>query len=508
MSNSTLYFFIDTNLLIQCRPLEQLDWSPWDAFEVVRLVVSSPILREIDYRKNKGNDRVGNRARDTSAMFREMRNEGYKVVRASGPRLILSVEPQHTYSKELEDRLNYQERDDQLVGTVYEFARRHQGSDVRLLTHDTTPLFTAQGLDLTADLIPDDWLLPPEHTEIEKELVILRAENERPKKAEPSFTIRCMDQSRTDVERYQGSYNWFGPLTDTEVDGLMQRLKDRFPLENDFGSREPAERIAPQTVVGRFLGTKKLFTPATDEEIAKYRDEAYPHWLERCEQVLRNHHQTLQREIPVLEFSFRTVNHGTRPATDALITIEARGNFQVKPLPPEDQDDEQDGEDDELRKRQPMLLLRPPVAPCGRWRIAFGAHSHDLHAVDMLARFLRGLPNLTHSPRGIIDQQVLHPSIIQSPSHDPNAFYYKPNRSTIPQDSFFLECDQWRHDDREEPFLGEIHVPTGQDEAAGALVCCIQAGNLSKSASKLIPVRIEITHVSAFENARTMVETL
>ena len=183
MNGSVVYLFADTNLLIQCRPLEELDWSVWSAFDEVQLIVSSPVLREIDYRKNKGNDRVGNRARATSAMFREISNDGYKLVRDNGPCVKLSVEPQHRHSKELEERLNYQERDDQLIGTVYEFAKRNPGTAVRLLTHDTTPLYTARGLGLVADVIPDEWLLSPENTESEKEMAALKTENARLKES-------------------------------------------------------------------------------------------------------------------------------------------------------------------------------------------------------------------------------------------------------------------------------------------------------------------------------------
>ena len=231
MTSSILYYFADTNLFLQCRPLEQLDWSPWDTFEEVRLIVSKPVLREIDYRKNKGNDRAGKRARAASAMLRQIRNETHTVVRPSNPRVVLSVESNHQYSKDLEDRLDYQERDDQLIGTAYEFARRNQSCDVRLLTHDTTPMFTASGVDLPADLISDDWLLPPENTEMEKELASLRAENDRLKKAEPSISIRCIGQSDSQTERYKATYKRFDPLTDEQVDGLMQRLRAHFPCE-------------------------------------------------------------------------------------------------------------------------------------------------------------------------------------------------------------------------------------------------------------------------------------
>ena len=58
----------------------------------------------------------------------------------------------------------------------------------------------------------------------------------------------------------------------------------------------------------------------------------YPKWLEQCEHILRNHHWVLQHEFPVLKFTFLAENTGTRPADDALITIEASGNFQIKPL--------------------------------------------------------------------------------------------------------------------------------------------------------------------------------
>lgn len=60
MIDSILYYFVDTNLFLQCRPLEQLDWSPWKNFEEVRLIVSKPVLREIDYRKIRETTALGN----------------------------------------------------------------------------------------------------------------------------------------------------------------------------------------------------------------------------------------------------------------------------------------------------------------------------------------------------------------------------------------------------------------------------------------------------------------
>ena len=79
------------------------------------------------------------------------------------------------------------------MGTVYNFSRFHEDTDVRLLTHDTTPLFTARSLGLTADNIPENWLLQPESTETERELASRKSELAQLKKTEPSFSIRCVD---------------------------------------------------------------------------------------------------------------------------------------------------------------------------------------------------------------------------------------------------------------------------------------------------------------------------
>ena len=518
MRTSTVSYIVDTNLFLQCHPLEQLDWTPWDGFEEVRLIVTSPVLREVDYRKNKGNDRVANRARATSAMFRRMLTAGHKVFRATNPRVVLSIEPQHTHSPELEQQLNYQERDDQLVGTLYEFSRCHEGIDVRLLTHDTTPLFTAQGLGLTGDIIPDNWLLPPESTDAERELLTLRSEVARLRKTEPSFTIRCADQSTTELEHYHASFTWFEPLTDDQVAAFMQSLKAQFPLETDFGSREPAERTPKQwpglTVLDGI--TKEVFTPATDEEIEKYRDEAFPEWLERCEQILRDHHRALQEQAPLLLVSFLAANVGTRPATDALVTIEAQGHFQIQPPSTAaddedrdgDEDEDRDGEENEREHQKAEELPRPPVAPRGQWKRTIGGHPGDaIRALDVLRRSLYGFPNFEPATARM-DQSWLRSLNVRPRSRDPNAFYYKPDRPSSPRSSFSLSCDQWRHDDGEEPFDGTIHVPNDQDKAEGALLFRIQASNLSKSASKLIPVRIEIAHVCAFQSALAMVEKL
>ena len=514
LSTAAVNYFVDTNLFLQCRSLEQLDWTKWKSFEEVRLIVSSPVLREIDLLKNKGNDRVGKRARATSSMFREMRKDGQKVILDANPRVVLSVEPQHTYNLDIGERLNYQERDDQLVGTLYEFKRCHPTTDVRLLTDDTTPVYTAESLGLTVDIIPEIWLLQPELTKTEKKMRSLESEIAKLKKTEPSFSIRCVDQSGIELDCYCASFIWFEPLTNDQVENLMQCLKRRFPLESKFGSKEPEERVVnQQTVLTKLIGNvKEVYVPASEESIRKYSEEAYPEWLEQCEQILRNHHLTLQNRTPLLRFSFLAENKGTRPATDSLVSIEAHGRFQIQPPLTDIEDDAQSDEDNELTKSkvEEIEMPRPPITPHGHWkRVIGGQQGNAFRAFDALKLLSNSyrLPNLEHLPTGKHTFQF--PAFdVQPGLHNPNAFYYKPHRPSQASSSFSLCCDQWRHDDREELFEGEIHLPVDEDKFEGALLFRIQASNLSKSACKQIPVRIKISRVSALESAQAMVEKL
>ena len=245
MGNSVVHLFCDTNLLLQCKPLEELDWSDWDSHDV-RVVVTKPILREVDYRKNQGNSRVAKRARRANAMFRKMRPTEKKVVRETNPRVTLHVEPQYQYSPELADTLNYEERDDQLVGTLHRFAKENVDTDARLLTHDTAPLHTAEGIGLKAEIIPEDWLLPPEAGEQQKKIGTLQREVERLGHAEPSFDIRFLDTTTDEAESFEVQLELYDPLTDEEVSASMERLRGLHPMITDFGSPKAKRPLAAQ----------------------------------------------------------------------------------------------------------------------------------------------------------------------------------------------------------------------------------------------------------------------
>ena len=493
VSQLEIYVFVDTNLLLQCRPLQDLNWSDLfapDEKREVRLIVSQPVLREIDNRKNKGNDRAGKRARKVAAMLRAMLGDDYRQVRKSAPRVKLTVEPRHQPTNRLENFFNYAERDDQLMGTAYEFQRRNPKAEVRLLTHDTILAFMADDLNFATDIIPDDWLLQPENTERDKELEAVKKENLRLKASEPSLATKAVDCDGNEISRYEASYDWFDPLTDDEINRLLGKIKQRFPLITNFGQTEVDASVT--SPIALLLGKKKVYVPPREEQISKYADEDYPQWLDNCEKALRDLHWTLQSRAPLPRFEFSAGNYGTRPAEDALVTIDAMGDCLIRPSSPSDESGKNEG--DGKNSNDTLSLPPPPDAPLGKW------YRPGLASASKVDIDISSLGNMPAFP--IVPPMRIHPP------RDPNAFFFKPERSTTPVASFSLECTQWRHDEVEEPFSGQIFFLPEISKVEGAIRIKIQAKNLSKPVEKIIPVSILTKHIDCQEKARELVAEL
>ena len=499
MPTRILSFFPDTNLFIQCRPLEELDWSEWTDFEEVHLIVCRTVQREIDQQKHRGNGRVAQRARKTSSIFRSIIEEDYRVIRGKSPQVKLVLESSSVPSPELKGRLDYTKADDEIVGFLHQYKQQHPEADVRLLTHDTGPMMTARSLDLPFVKIQDAWLLPPESNEKERENRRLKEEVARLRKTEPEFQIKCVDDSDEEVTSLEVESQVYEPLSEDDLSAFIDSLRKQFPPATDFGPREPSKRELSflgwqereQAIKEREQFDKRLYVdkpfykpfykPTSKEEIAEYRDKTYPAWIKECKNILSTLHRTLQRKVEPASFHFVATNKGTRPGKDILVDIKAKGNFSICPPQIEDKEDSDEEKETELR------LPLPPKPPQGKWiSRSYRPISADVSAYPV---------------------PLIHPPIPQNERRDPNAFYYK-DRPTTPVESFSLECEQWRHGIDDEYFDGQILFHRDTDEVRGAIEFQIHAENLSSPAKKIVPVRITVKRESTKDYASNLVMKL
>jgi hypothetical protein len=492
-----LHLFSDTNLLIQCRPLEELDWGQWNEFDEVHVIVSRPVQKEIDKHKNSGGDRLAKRGRKAASLLREViaGSADHKVIREASPRVMLLVRTEIKPSESVAGTLNYAEADDQLVGIVHSFASENPGCDARLLTHDTGPMASATAVNVPVAVIPDNWLLPPEQSEADKRIRSLEAEVSRLKEAEPAFDITCINKEGEECEKLHLEATRFETISVGELAGLVARLKERFALANDFGPRQRQERMAGnQGLFALALNAKEVFVPATDKEIEEYRAK-HAQWLTACEDALCNLHATLQNAERPLVFGFRASNDGTRPAADVLVTLTAHGPFAIMP-PPSRSD--KDGEE-KTGAAAEIELPSPPRPPKGKWRI-----EQPFDHLFGNAELLRNIAAYTSGgKRGDFFGDLLRPNMPRL--RDPNEFYYA-DRPDSPVSEFSLKCKQWRHHVTPEGFAAVIVLTGDAPQTKGAVGCRIHAANASDPTTKVVPVQIDVKHVKVFARAQTLVE--
>ncbi len=504
---ANIYLFVDTNVFIQCLPLEQINWSAWSTFDEVHVIVCRPVQREIDKQKNRGNDRIGKRSRQAASMFKDIiiADNGYKLVHEAAPPVKLRVEPSYMASAELRDRLDYSKVDDEIVGCLHAYREAHPHDDARLLTHDSGPMATAKMLSLPFEAVPDSWLVQPESNEAERNKRRLESELARLRKAEPEFKIFCLDHNFIEVESLEFEHRLYNPLTEDEVVDLIAQIKEEFPITTAFGPRERIERDVTSTI--SIPGMKEVFVPASDEEIVMYTDESYPNWIQQCDKLLRDLHNLMQHEAGPPTFRFAAINSGSRPGKDVLVTLTAKGDFEVCAPEPRN-DGDADKETQGTRARRRIGLPVPPKPPLGEWITSFGgciAPRVDPHD------YLKGVQQAV-DPHGILRGSDYRSGLVlpKVPSfrRDPNSFYYKPERPTIPVSSFSFECEQWRHNLQPEMFSGEIYFSNETNVVQGALECTIHAENLSDPLKITIKVIIEVSSVNLRQRAINLVREL
>ncbi len=487
-----LYCFPDTNLFIQCKRLDALDWSVFGDFDAIDLIVTRPVQKELDAHKGKGNARVASRSRAAASVLKEVfaAELGYKEVRAHSPCVRLYVQPDHKPDLELADVLNYGEVDDQLVGVVSSFLKINPSSCVCLVTGDSGPLWSARAAEVPCMSIPDSWLLPPEEDTASKEIKRLTQELERYKKAEPEFSLRWL-QHGAPVERIDVTVPCYEPLSFHELAELMQKIELRFPMAENFDDTEFQQNNAefakvnvdePQ-IFGSLFGNleRTAYRPATEKEITDYK-AAYAKWLQECEAFLKNLHFHLAANTAWPRVMVEIQNAGTKSANEALVTIAARGDFSIQPL-------KRASADDEVIKSP--RLCPAPKAPKGEWSNGF-AHLARAFATPSAFNMSPSYLDIPPMPK----------------AREADSFYYKESRPASPVKQYSLECSLWRHQSDAELFELTLHPKLTPAEISGVVEINVLATNLSSAFTQRLPVKVNVQQGDLLERANVLVSDL
>ena len=437
------FLFVDSNLFLQCRPLQDLDWDRLVGREEVTLLVPSAVLAELDKHKSDGNSRRAQRARRALQLLDSLLEapDDTVIVRTIPTKVIAQFAPEVSGDAGASN-------DDSILFEVAEMTRARGTQAVGLVTHDTNLKVKAKRKGLRFFPVPNEWLLAPEPDERDKRVRQLEEEVALLKRQAPIIEI-TLDGDQ-EIEIVVPVYE---PLTPGTVERLVEAMTAKFPMKTDF-SLTSTERLLSAGGIGMF----GLHPPA-DWEIAKYQNEKYPEWEQSLRRQLERLHSNLRVRDATADIRLLLANNGTVPGEHVHVAIRVSEGFLN--VDPEYYD--------KLMKR----LLTRPTAPSPPQ-----PHQTSLDSFGNL-RALSG-----YTPPYQFERPV-------RPKRD--KFYLKAGKGVDIE--WVWECENMRHGVPPEEFPFKVGMNAQSQPSGGLMVIEVSAENLPKAAVNQF--RIKISNVPA-----------
>ena len=346
--------FLDTNVLMQCRKLDQLPWHEVSNDENIFLLISRPVQEEIDRMKHQGNARRGQRSRAATTFIRNMllSESSETVIRASGPHVEVGFAPPISLKENPSPFLDLSRTDDRIIAEAICYRDQHPEEDVALLTHDTQPMVTSKYCGLAFIMVPDTWLLPPEPNERDKKIAELEGKLQKFEKNFPVIKVAFNDASGNPLHTASLNVQWYPKLSEQEIEGLVRLVVSHHPIATDFARPTPRINQIKLACLDTLmpLGVQRRYKPPTEEEIRKYTLELYPEWVENVKNFFKSLPSQLESPTWEYQFSVSINNDGYSPAENVLVEFTISGGLLLMPI----------NDEDKSAEASPLVLPKPP----------------------------------------------------------------------------------------------------------------------------------------------------
>jgi hypothetical protein len=475
----TVCAFPDTNVLLQCRALEQLPWGDEIEADEIQLLIGAPVQDEIDKLKNDGNGRRATRARSVNAVFRRLLASPTHslTIREYRPRVELKFAPPVPTDQEMPPTLDRARADDRLIAEVIYF--RRNGADACVVTDDIGMQLRCPRHEVPCVAVPESWKLPPENDERDKTINALKTQIAQLLNAQPVLDLSVQDQKGQPLERVSQEVPIYPPLSEGEIDSLMNTLNEQHPPITDFS--------APTYASGMKDGMPAFWTlveslakqyPPSPEQIEHYERD-YKAWTERARESFKELGAQLNIASSLYPLRVTLTNTGSQPADELLIEIIAHDGVLLcvglsEEIP-----------DLITRARQlkgKMQLPLPPRAPRGEMLIERAVRNSQLLEQRHRPFDLSSLPKSGGA------------------HHDRHSFYRR-ERKPDPSNQLSFYCQEFRHQREAVSWTVWLLFPPHTDELRTRLHLRVSARNLANPISHYIPIQVRSLARSTYEVA-------
>lgn len=479
--------FLDTNIFLQCRDLKDLPWNEVADGDYLQLLIPRVVEEEIDKQKSEGNTRRGKRARNASALFREivLSEEPAYVLRASNPRVEISF-PDIDLSGSQNIDLDLTRPDNRIINEVYIYKSKTPDTTVELLTNDTYPIRMCKKLGIGFIIVPDGWILPPEPDARDKKIAEIERKIAKIESAYPQIEVVTYNKDNNEFNSANLQVNDCSLINESEIDLLVQEATERWPLKTNFDEEvtpnNPYGRMATSNLGLRALGYTTKYEKPSEKEISQYIDTSYPKWIEDQKSFYKNLHSKVGFEERHLTIVYELVNNGTVPAENLVIEFSAFGGLLITSTECRDK----------LLTKINIELPSAPMAPKGRWVEKKLAFSHLDHLNALGTARLKGFVN------------PIYP--IPNIQRDINSFYWKEGKKESYSKKISYECQEFRHQVEPEMFELVVFVPSKEKVTKGGISCLVTAKNIPNPVKITFPISVNYIPASTLDVARQLLD--
>lgn len=286
--------FLDTNIILECRPLVELPWQEIDANGPILALLTPTAIKEIDSKKQDG--RIGKRAREFNRLIASVAAGGPPIViRDSAPRVELALSRAIRIPWDQHDDLDPNDGDSCIVAEVLH-AKDMSAVGKLIVSHDIKPIAFALNYDVPTLHVSDSWLRQPEPHPKDREMQKLNQQLVQFRAAEPAFEfgLELIDAEPVTLLRIED-------LSDAERAIIENRIKDLNP---------PVDQARGTYGMSANVGT---YDYSYNERFEAYRKH-FPIFM-------ANYAQRLERLFNQARLRLKVVNTGKVQAENLLVEV-------------------------------------------------------------------------------------------------------------------------------------------------------------------------------------------
>ena len=468
--------FFDTNFLIQCKDLKQIDFSElFGDNNSIELLLTEPVLKEMDKFKTDPNTRRVRSARKYNSIFLEIHDNKDKLYRInSDPSIVLKLAPfyNHTDLVSIDSSLDISNPDDMLLAYVLKYKADNQGK-ICLLTYDTTVLIKAQIRELDNHNIPTSWLMPASKDQAQKEIEALKKENAELKKNHPDIQINCFLKDINGRLTEKSVVKLFPPLTSEETDYFINKLKNKFPMKMDFSEEfDTAQEIDKSSHAVLSLGIKQQINVILTQILTgNYINNDYPEWIERLKIWLSKIHFSLYNIHNALKLDVNLENIGNVFAFDLRLELSLLNGCEFIP--------------ESFLENNYNIALSLPKCP------------------DPPSKHNRKDPKALLSPS--FPPLYNLSSKLQQVNRDKHKLYYE-NKHDDLEDKLVFTCDEFRHHAERKSLSFDVLLPGEYNHSEIKQKHKITARNIPKAIENINVFEIETKNCSTIDYVKEIIE--